>query len=84
MLRTATLGAARAVKRDGDLGSIAPGKLADMILVNGDPLSHILQTSAAVTLTVKDGVMYDPAALWREAGGAAGGVGTMGIDPRRA
>jgi imidazolonepropionase-like amidohydrolase len=67
VLRIATLGAARVMKRDGDLGSVAPGKLADMILVDGDPLSRISDIRR-VTLTVKDGVVYAPAALWREVG----------------
>ncbi len=67
VLRAATLGAAKVMKRDGELGSIAPGKLADLILVNGDPASRISDVRR-VTLTVKDGVVYDPAALWREVG----------------
>jgi imidazolonepropionase-like amidohydrolase len=66
-LRIATLGAARVMKRDRDLGSIAPGKLADLILVDGDPAARISDIRRVV-LTVKDGVVYDPAALWREVG----------------
>jgi imidazolonepropionase-like amidohydrolase len=41
VLRMATLGAAQVMKRDSELGSIEPGKLADMILVNGDPTTNI-------------------------------------------
>ena len=37
VLQMATLGAARAAGQGERLGSIAPGKLADMILVDGDP-----------------------------------------------
>ena len=66
-LRIATLGAAKVMKRDGELGSVAPGKLADMILVDGDPASRIADIRRVV-LTVKDGVTYDTAALWREVG----------------
>jgi imidazolonepropionase-like amidohydrolase len=66
-LRIATLGAARVMKRDRDLGSAAPGKLADLILVDGDPAARISDIRRVV-LTVKDGVVYDPAALWREVG----------------
>lgn len=40
-LPRATPTAARVMKRDAELGSIAPGKLADMILVNGDPTINI-------------------------------------------
>ena len=66
-LRIATLGAARVMKRDQELGSIAPGKLADLILVDGDPASRISDIRRVV-LTVKDGTVYDPAALWRTVG----------------
>ena len=38
VLRIATLGAARVAHRDKELGSITPGKLADMVLVDGDPV----------------------------------------------
>src|SRR5207237_10439681 len=41
VLQIATLGAARVMKRDRELGSIAPGKLADMILIDGDPTARI-------------------------------------------
>ena len=67
VLRIATLGAARVMKRDRDLGSVAPGKLADLILVDGDPAARISDIRRVV-LTVKDGVVYDPAGLWREVG----------------
>ena len=70
-LRIATLGAARVMKRDGELGSIAPGKLADLILVDGDPASRISDIRK-VSLTVKDGVAYDPAAIWSSVGVRAG------------
>jgi hypothetical protein len=66
-LRIATLGAAKVMKRDQELGSVAPGKLADMILVDGDPATRIADIRRVV-LTVKDGVTYDTAALWREVG----------------
>jgi imidazolonepropionase-like amidohydrolase len=56
VLQLATLGAARVVKRDGELGSIAPGKLADVILVDGDPSTHISDIRRVKTV-VKDGVV---------------------------
>jgi imidazolonepropionase-like amidohydrolase len=62
-LRIDTLGAARVMKRDQELGSIAPGKLADMILVDGDPLNRISDIRRVV-LTVKDGSTYDTNAIW--------------------
>ncbi|HEX3557160.1 MAG TPA: amidohydrolase family protein [Thermoanaerobaculia bacterium] len=63
-LRAATLVPARVMKRDQDLGTVAPGKLADLILVDGDPTARISDVRR-VMLTVKDGVVYDPAALYR-------------------
>ena len=67
VLRIATLGAARVMKLDHDLGTIAPGKLADLILVDGDPTRNISDIRRVV-LTVKDGVVYDPAELYRSIG----------------
>jgi imidazolonepropionase-like amidohydrolase len=63
-LRAATLVPARVMKRDQDLGTVAAGKLADLILVDGDPTIRISDVRRVV-LTIKDGVVYDPAALYR-------------------
>ncbi|MBZ5492728.1 MAG: amidohydrolase family protein [Acidobacteriia bacterium] len=60
VLQLATLGAARVVKRDGELGSIAPGKLADVILVDGDPATHISDIRRVKTV-VKDGIVFQVA-----------------------
>lgn len=67
VLQLDTLGAARIMKRDDELGSIAPGKLADMILVDGDPATHISDIRKVVTV-VKDGVVYQNAALYQALG----------------
>jgi imidazolonepropionase-like amidohydrolase len=67
VLQIATLGAARVTNRDTELGSIAPGKLADLILVNGDPTTKISDIRRVVTV-MKGGVMYDAAALYRALG----------------
>lgn len=53
----ATLGAARVMKKDQELGSIAPGKLADLILVDGDPSKHISDLRKVQTV-IKDGTRY--------------------------
>ena len=60
VLQLATLGAARVVKRDSELGSIAPGKLADVILVDGDPSTHISDIRRVKTV-VRDGVVFQVA-----------------------
>ncbi|HEV2705014.1 MAG TPA: amidohydrolase family protein, partial [Pyrinomonadaceae bacterium] len=67
VLRLATLGAARVMKRDGELGSVAPGKLADLILVEGNPAERISDIRR-VSLVVKDGHVYETAALYRSIG----------------
>jgi imidazolonepropionase-like amidohydrolase len=40
-LRSATINAARLLGKESEIGSIAPGKLADLIAVEGDPLQSI-------------------------------------------
>lgn len=67
VLRIATLGAAEVAGRDHILGSIEPGKLADLILVDGDPSVHVADIRN-VDLVLKDGVLYDPAALYAALG----------------
>jgi imidazolonepropionase-like amidohydrolase len=47
---------ARIIGRQADLGTIEPGKLADIIVVNGDPLFNITALSHVETV-VKDGVV---------------------------
>jgi len=67
VLHLATLGAAREFGRDGDLGSIAPGKLADLVLVDGDPLAD-MTALGRVDLVVTGGRVVDPDALHRALG----------------
>jgi len=67
VLRIATLGAARVMKRDGELGSIEQGKLADLILIDGDPTRR-MSDIRRVSLVVKDGSVYEPAALYKSIG----------------
>ena len=56
-LQTATLFPARVFGVEKDLGTIEPGKLADLTLVSGDPLTDI-KAAANVKLVVKDGLVY--------------------------
>jgi len=67
VLKLATIGAARVMKRDNELGSIAPGKLADLILVDGNPNTQIGDIRR-VSLVVKDGNIFEPAALYKSIG----------------
>jgi imidazolonepropionase-like amidohydrolase len=45
---------------DDSVGVIAKGKLADLIIVDGDPVKNISDIRRA-SLTMKNGVIYDPA-----------------------
>jgi imidazolonepropionase-like amidohydrolase len=67
ILRAATIVPAQVMKRDKDFGTIETGKVADVILVDGQPDQKISDIRR-VTLTVKGGVVYDPAALYSEIG----------------
>ena len=59
VLRMATLTSAQVVGVDKDRGTIAAGKLADMILVDGDPGTHI-EDLHKIGLVIKGGRTYDP------------------------
>jgi Amidohydrolase family len=67
VLRIATLGAASVMKHDDVLGSIAPGKLADLDIIDGDPSTNISDVRKVVTV-IKDGKVYDAKAVAAEIG----------------
>ncbi len=53
-LRSATLWSAEAVGVGNDLGSLERGKLADLVIIEGDPLQNIADT-LNVAVTIKNG-----------------------------
>lgn len=59
-IQTATLNAAQAIGLGAVVGSLEPGKLADVVVVEGDPLSEIrlLQEKDRIKLVMKEGVIY--------------------------
>jgi len=61
-IRIATLNGATYLGLAARIGSIAPGKDADLVVVAGDP-THTLTDIENVELVFKDGVGYDSAAL---------------------
>lgn len=65
-LQIATRDAAR-VARTPDRGVIAPGMLADLVLIDGDPLKRI-NDLRRVALVVTQGTAIDPAAVHRALG----------------
>ncbi|MCC6771184.1 MAG: PD40 domain-containing protein [Gemmatimonadaceae bacterium] len=79
-LRVATLMGADALGLAGDLGSLEPGKLADLLVLDADPLANIRNTNT-VSRVMRNGRLYDgntldetwprqralPAQPWRQA-----------------
>lgn len=57
-LRSATLRGAQYLGLDGDLGSLEPGKLADFVVLNQNPLSNI-RHSESIHMVVKNGYIRD-------------------------
>ncbi len=66
-IRMATLVPARTLGRDRDLGSIAAGKLADLVIVDGDPLADVTALARVVS-TMRGGVVYPSAPLYEALG----------------
>lgn len=66
-LRAGTLNGARYLGLDGDIGSIEPGKLADLAVLGKDPLADIRNTDS-VTHVIVGGRVFETATM-REVGG---------------
>ena len=60
-LKAATINGAELLGRTKDMGTIEPGKYADIIAVDGDPLSDIA-VMEKVTFVMKGGEVYKPVA----------------------
>jgi hypothetical protein len=73
VLRMATLTSTEVMGANKDRGVIAAGKLADMIVVDGDPTKNIRDLDKLATV-IKAGSIYDPAAIEK----------ALGITPRKA
>jgi imidazolonepropionase-like amidohydrolase len=58
-----TLNGARILGLEADIGSVEVGKVADLVVVRGDPVSHPEAIYEAVTV-FKDGVGFD-ATQWK-------------------
>jgi imidazolonepropionase-like amidohydrolase len=62
VLRAATIDGAKYLGLDGDIGSLAPGKLADVIILDKDPLADIRNTES-VHWVIANGRVFDAATL---------------------
>ncbi len=61
-LKTATINPARYLGMDADLGSLEAGKLADVIVIDGNPLENI-RLSENVSYTMVNGRLYEAATM---------------------
>ena len=57
VLHAATAGSAETIGRLGDLGTIEPGKLADLVILDRDPLADIRNTTA-IDMVMRGGFLY--------------------------
>ncbi|HET9837626.1 MAG TPA: amidohydrolase family protein [Candidatus Angelobacter sp.] len=66
-IQAATLAPARAMGMEKDSGTIEPGKRADVVLVDGNPLENISDIRK-VSAVFAAGRMFEPAKLWQSVG----------------
>ncbi|MEL7003046.1 MAG: amidohydrolase family protein [Bacteroidota bacterium] len=62
IIKSATINSAKLMGREKDLGSIQQGKLADLVILNMNPLADIMNTSNIYRI-VKDGKVFNPAEI---------------------
>lgn len=92
-LRAGTWNGAHYLGLDKDLGSLEPGKLADVIVIDGNPLENI-RLSERVLYTMANGRLYDAATMdqignhpkkrgrlwWEDGATAAASIGATAAD----
>jgi imidazolonepropionase-like amidohydrolase len=61
-LHCATIGGARYLGYDREIGSLEPGKLADLVVLDRDPLADIRNTES-VSQVMVNGRLYDAATM---------------------
>jgi hypothetical protein len=66
-IQAATIVPARVMKMDKESGTVEAGKVADLILVNGNPLENIRNLRNA-DLVITKGRLFETAKLWQSVG----------------
>jgi hypothetical protein len=61
-LRAATLNNAKALKQAERLGTVEPGKLADLLILDADPTADIRNTRK-IAIVIRGGIVCDPKAV---------------------
>jgi imidazolonepropionase-like amidohydrolase len=79
VLRIATIKGARALGVSDRLGSVEPGKYADLVVVRGNPLEDIRVTHD-IRFVIKAGEVYDPARLLDSVRGRMGPASAGTVD----
>jgi len=74
VLKAATINGANALGIGDKLGSIEPGKLADLVVIKGNPFEDI-KTTRNIQFVMKDGAIYYPDILLKSAEGMIGPSG---------
>jgi len=67
VLRIATIVPAQVMKDDKDYGSLVPGKVADVVIVNGHPAEHVNELRK-IEQVIRGGRLFDVADLKKAAG----------------
>jgi imidazolonepropionase-like amidohydrolase len=67
ILKRATFDSARYVSQEQRMGSIEKGKLADFLLIPGDPIKN-LKAIKTISMVVKDGTFYYPSEVYPKFG----------------
>ena len=80
-LRAATIDGARYLGLDGDIGSLEKGKLADLIVLDRNPLENI-RNSDSVSLVMLNGRLYDAKTL-NEIGNSSAPAAAVLVRERR-
>ena len=61
-LKAATIGSAEVIGHSDDVGSLEPGKFADLLILDADPLADIAN-AMKIGAVMKNGRLYDPMTL---------------------